>query len=74
MTLSCAPATGTLTLTNGTTTAKASLTGKTCSRTRSGTTKYGFAGHSKTLRIVAVLAEKGTTVRGVALRFSRYHR
>ena len=71
VTVSCAPSTGTLTLTKGATTATASLTGKTCSWTKSGTTKYGFAGHDKATRVVALLTEKGTTVRGLALKFRR---
>ena len=74
VTVSCAPATGTLTLTKGTTTAKASLKGKTCSWTKSGTTNYGFAGHDKATHIVAALKEKGTAVRGLALKFHRHRR
>jgi hypothetical protein len=72
VTVSCAPATGSLKLTNGTTTKTASLKGKTCSWTKSGETKYGFAGRDKTTHIAALFAEKGTTVRGLALKFRRH--
>ena len=72
VTVSCAPATGTLKLTNGTTTKSASLMGKTCSWTKSGTTKYGFAGRDKTTHVAALLVEKDTTVRGLALKFRRH--
>lgn len=72
--VSCAAATGTLTLTSGTTTVKASLTGKACSWTKAGTTKYGFAGRDKATHVAAVLMEKGTTVRGLALKVRLLHR
>lgn len=74
VTVSCAPATGTLTLTNGTTTKNASLKGKTCSWTRAGTTKYGFGGRDRTAHVALLLKEKGTTVRGLALQFRRHRR
>ena len=74
VTVSCAPSTGTLKLTNGTTTKNASLKGKTCSWTKSGETKYGFAGRDQSTQIAAVLGEKGTTVRGLAFRFFRHRR
>jgi hypothetical protein len=69
ITVSCAPATATLTLSNGTT-STASLTGKTCSKTRNGATKLGFFGASST-GVRAFLKEDGTTVTGVV--FSGSH-
>jgi hypothetical protein len=63
ITVSCAPSTATLTLTNGTT-STATLTGKTCSMTRNGTTKYRFAAAS-TDGVHAFLREDGTSVKGL---------
>jgi hypothetical protein len=62
-TVSCAPSSVTLTLTNGTT-STATLSGKTCSTTRNGTTKYRFFGASTT-GVHAFLREDGTTVKGL---------
>jgi hypothetical protein len=59
-TLSCAPATASLTVG---TAAAVSYTGKTCSLTRNGTTKYGFLGKASN-GSGAVLGESGTTVEG----------
>ena len=67
ITISCAPATATSTLSNGST-STANLTGKTCSKTRNGVTKYGFFGRSGT-GVHLFLKEDGTTVRG--FEFSR---
>ncbi len=61
--LSCAPATASITV--GTTTT--SYTGKTCSWTRNGTTKYAFFGKASN-RTAAVLGEDGTTVRGAVFQ------
>ncbi|HVS85597.1 MAG TPA: hypothetical protein VHD91_08190 [Gaiellaceae bacterium] len=63
VTVSCAPSTATLTLSNGSTNTY-TLTGKACSVTRNGTTKYGFAGVSSD-GVKAFLREKGTAVTGV---------
>lgn len=61
--IKCAPATASIT-TNGTTT---SYTGKTCSWTRNGTTKYGFMGAASN-GTRAVLGEDGTTVKGAVFK------
>jgi hypothetical protein len=63
ITVSCAPSTATLTLTNGTT-STATLAGKTCSTSRNGTTKYRFIGASTT-GVHTFLREDGTTVKGL---------
>jgi hypothetical protein len=55
-TVSCAPATASLTLTNGSTTTS-SLTGKTCSWTANGTTTYAFIGTDSTHSVRAFLKE-----------------
>lgn len=62
VTISCAPATASSTLTNGSTT-NTDFTGKTCSKTDEGTTKYGFFG-SSTTDVRLFLKEDGTTVMG----------
>ncbi len=62
VTVSCAPATASVTLGGST----ESLTGKTCSLTRNGTTVYGFAGKASN-GDRAFLKEDGSTVKGVAL-------
>jgi hypothetical protein len=59
-TVSCAPATASITIDSTAT----SYTGRTCSWTHDGTTKYGFMGKSST-GSRALLGESGTTVRGV---------
>lgn len=59
-TLSCAPATASITVGSA---AAVSYTGKTCSFTRNGTTKYGFLGKAST-GARALLGQSGTTVRG----------
>jgi hypothetical protein len=66
VTVSCAPATGSVTLTNGST-STASLTGKECSWTRNGTTKYGFFGRSSDGKTRAFLKEDGSTVKGAVI-------
>jgi hypothetical protein len=63
--ISCAPATASITLSNGTT-STASYTGKTCSWTKNGTTVYGFAGTASD-GSHAFLRESGTTVMGAIL-------
>jgi hypothetical protein len=60
--ISCAPATASITLANGTSTT-ATYTGKMCSWTRNGATVYGFAG-SASDGTRAFLREDGTTVTG----------
>jgi hypothetical protein len=62
--VSCAPAAATLTLTAGSTTKTLSLTGRTCSLTFDGTTRYGFMGRDSTAHAGAFLRESGSTVRG----------
>ena len=62
MSISCAPATASVTLSNGTS-STATYTGKTCSWTKNGTTVYGFAG-SASDGTRAFLKEDGTTVTG----------
>lgn len=70
VTISCAPATASITLG---TNAPVSLTGRTCSLTRNGTTKYGFMGRSTT-GLRAAFKEDGTTVTGFAFAgFFRDH-
>jgi hypothetical protein len=72
ITVSCAPSTATLTLSNGTTT-NSSLTGKTCTKTRNGsTTKAGFFGFSST-GVPAFLKEDGTTVKGLVFSGGTAH-
>lgn len=66
VTVSCAPATANVTLSNGST-STSSLTGKTCSLTRDGTTRYGFAGVSSDGKTRAFLREDGTTVTGAVI-------
>jgi hypothetical protein len=61
-TFKCAPATASVTLSNGTS-ATTSYTGKTCSTTRNGTTKYVFAGTASN-GLHAFLGEDGSTVKG----------
>ena len=67
VTFSCAPATASSTLSNGST-STANLTGKTCSKTENGTTKYGFFGRSDG-KTHLFLKEDGTAVKG--FEFSR---
>jgi hypothetical protein len=62
-TLSCAPATASITVASTAT----SYTGKTCSTTRNGTTKYFFAGKASN-GSYAVLGEDGTTVKGAVFQ------
>jgi hypothetical protein len=62
ITVSCAPATASVTLSNGTT-STASYTGKTCSTTRNGSTKYAFFGTGSN-GTRAFLKEDGSTVSG----------
>ena len=62
VTVSCAPSTASITLSNGTS-STASYTGKTCSWTRNGTTKYGFFGAASN-GTRAFLKEEGSTVSG----------
>jgi hypothetical protein len=71
ITVSCAPATATLTLTAGSTTKTLSLTGRTCSIAFDGTTRYGFMGRDPTTHGAAFLRENGTTVRGLVGAFQR---
>lgn len=68
VTISCAPATASSTLSNGST-STASLTGKTCSKTENGQTKYGFFGRSSDDVTHLFLKEDGSTVEG--FEFSR---
>lgn len=63
VTISCAPATASSTLSNGST-STANLTGKTCSKTDEGKTKYGFFGHTLDGKTHLFLKEDGTTVHG----------
>jgi len=62
VTVSCAPATASVTLSNGTS-STATYTGKTCSKTRNGTTKYVFFGTASN-GTRAFLKEDGSTVSG----------
>ena len=62
-TLSCAPATASITVASTAT----SYTGKTCSTTRNGTTKYFFAGKASN-GSYAVLGEDGSTVKGAVFK------
>jgi hypothetical protein len=62
VTVSCAPATASVTLSNGTS-STASYTGKTCSTTRNGSTKYAFFGAASN-GTRAFLSEQGSTVSG----------
>ena len=62
ITVSCAPSTASITLSNGTS-STASYTGKTCSWTRNGTTKYAFFGAASN-GTRAFLKEEGSTVFG----------
>jgi hypothetical protein len=62
ITVSCAPATASVTLSNGTS-STASYTGKTCSTTRNGSTKYAFFGAASN-GTRAFLKEDGSTVSG----------
>ena len=62
VTVSCAPSTASITLSNGTS-STASHTGKTCSWTRNGTTKYAFFGAASN-GTRAFLKEEGSTVSG----------
>jgi len=62
VTVSCAPSTASITLSNGTS-STASYTGKTCSWTRNGTTKYAFFGAASN-GTRAFLKEEGSTVSG----------
>ena len=66
VTISCASATASVTLTNGST-SSSSLTGKECSKTRNGTTKYGFFGRSSDGKTRAFLKEEGSTVKGAVI-------
>lgn len=68
VTISCAPATASSTLSNGST-STASLTGKTCSKTENGQTKYGFFGSTSDGVTHLFLKEDGSTVNG--FEFSR---
>jgi len=63
--VSCAPATASVTLSNGTT-STTSYTGKTCSWTADGTTKYVFLGKASD-GTRALLKEDGTTVTGAVI-------
>jgi len=72
VTISCAPSTATVTLSNGTT-ATSTLTGKACSLTRNGTTTYGFAGMSSDHSTKAFIRESGTTVSGVVFSGLEVH-
>ncbi|HKT07538.1 MAG TPA: hypothetical protein VJR24_06565 [Gemmatimonadaceae bacterium] len=60
MTVSCAPSTATITLSGK---AAVSYTGRTCSWTRNGTTKFAFMGRASD-GPAAFLKEDGTTVTG----------
>ena len=73
LSVSCAPATASLTLTAGSTTKTLSLTGRTCSLTFDGTARYGFMGRDSTSHAGAFLREKGTTVRGLVGAFAMPH-
>ena len=64
--ISCAPATASITLSNGTS-STATYTGKTCSWTHNGTTVYEFAG-SASDGSKAFLKEDGTTVTGAVFQ------
>lgn len=66
ITIACAPATGTSTLTNGSTT-QANLTGKTCSVSRNGETKFSFFGRDTTTDARVFLKEEGTAVNGAQI-------
>lgn len=68
VTINCAPATASATLSNGST-STASLTGKTCSKAENGQTKYGFFGRSSDGTVHLFLKENGTDVHG--FEFSR---
>src|SRR5262249_36973991 len=63
VTVSCAPSTASITLSNGTS-STANFTGKACSWTRSGTTKYAFFGRTSDGTTRAFLREDGTTIKG----------
>jgi hypothetical protein len=67
--ISCAPSTATTTLMNGTTSTN-TYTGKTCSWTHDGTTKYAFFGKASD-GTRAFLREYGTTVKGVVFKVDR---
>lgn len=68
VTINCAPATASSTLSNGST-STANLSGKTCSKTENGQTKYGFFGRSSDGKTHLFLKEDGTAVKG--FEFSR---
>lgn len=70
-TVSCAPSTAMLTLSNGSTNTY-SLSGKTCSVTHNGVTKYGFAGMSSD-GVKAFLKESGSTVKGIVFTSMGVH-
>jgi len=68
VTISCAPASATSTLSNGST-STATLTGKTCSKTAKGVTKYGFFGRSNNGVHLFLKEDASNNVRG--FEFSR---